>query len=255
MWIKCRCPQREDIVLKYMEDDGKFCVFSSFENMQGYSDAKLVGCFNSADGMAEFNFGSFSENQNVLSVDKFYTLSYLAENFIFPKNLSHFIIEADGLCKYTFYPPNINTEIEDASLTLAKNTLESLKSQNSGCENIPGLLASIRNSLNQYKQVSLPLMSDFSWYQVNDSRECFNLSSVNHLKESDGFNVNLPWFFGKSADERVYAMAVEGEKGGVNPLSNADDCTVSYVSSSSDRAYFVVGILLLDDGQYFCRTD
>ena len=33
MWIKCRCPQREDIVLKYMEADGKFCVFSSFENI------------------------------------------------------------------------------------------------------------------------------------------------------------------------------------------------------------------------------
>jgi len=246
MWIKCRCPQREDITLEYKTENEKFYVTSSFESKYTDAEVRLTGFFETDGIGSELEFGAYNRNQNVLSLNKFYSLSYMEQNSALPQNLVYFTVECSHDGKYTFYPPKEQPEEEDSSLTRAKEVLESLKSQNPGCENIPDLLSVISDTLSKYKPVKLPVMNGFSWYHITDSRECFNLSSVNHLKESDGFNNFAPWYFGRGEDERVCAVAAVGTKGGTNPLSNADDCTVSYVSSSSDTAYFVVGILLLD---------
>ena len=254
MWQETFFDLCEKTEIKYKINDDFFEVkcFSTSDKIN--SASRLYAVFFHNDDNINFELGIFNYENGRHFVEKKYSISYLQNNGIDTNNFSHFVINISD--NQTMVSHSCKTDKIDDSLIRAQKTLNSLKKSYEP-DIAKKIIENISARTSIYNEIKLPILYDFKWFAVDNKYEFFGLSGIEHLMQSEGctqgnFNNNL-WFFGAASDERIYAVAVKCNESALNPLTNASDCVVKYTVPDSDYVYYVVGILVLDDGQYFCR--
>ena len=206
-----------------------------------------------ASGLYEYSVAPNLNGKNI--VDKKYSVSYLDSTGIDCNSLSHFIIKSGNNKKIEISPfeNSCSNELEDLSVKRAKEVLENIK--NKGClYDVNLIIDNINAKLQHYAAIQMPFMKEYLWHIIENKAEDFGLSAVRHIISSDGFcKDNSTWYFGFLPEKRLCALAVKKESETDNPFTNVCDCTVVYSDTKINEHFFVAGILLLDDGQYFCR--
>lgn len=256
MWINCYSDSIKDIKVSYYISDVSFCIHSVSDNLNIDNNAELMAYFCYEDDFKKFSVGKYYDDGKCMILDKQYSILYIKSMGVSPENFSHFkIIAPEGEIINLFPDNNVDNIYSDRAIISAKETLASLKSNGAFCD-VEDIINKLNVNLKKYPCSELPLLGSFTWYIINDCTETFGLSSVKHLINSPNFYCYSDlWYFGVSDRKRIYAVATRGRNNSCNPLSNADDCTVIYRGENADVCYYVVGIILLDDGQYFCRLE
>ncbi len=257
MWINCDTGNISNVSIKYMFDENFFYINAVSSSAKVGQSSKLFANFTQGEKVQTFEIGTFTPDKNSFVIDKKYSISYLKSNNIDINSISYFTVE-NNTDVIKFFPKGEFAGFKDKSLENAKQTLESLKSQPVSISDVSLIINNINSKLCNYKNIYLPISNDFSWYEITSPGEYFKLTSLKHLICSEGFVgsfIDNPlWYFGVSNDERLYAMAVKcADEKSANPLTNADDCAAKYYDIKTNTLYYFVGILLLDDGQYFCK--
>lgn len=134
----------------------------------------------------------------------------------------------------------------DPALTRARNTLESLKKTANAdtYRDIIGKLESLKNTLTKS---DLNPHSGYEWYELYKKQIPLKISSFEHVLTDRVFDITaesggLLLGIGNSG---ATALASVDEE--VNPFENASDCSVRR------GRFWIVGIRLKEDGQYFER--
>lgn len=254
MWITCNTQNVSNVSIKYMFDDNFFYINAVSLSSKFGQSYRLCANFTQEEKLKVFEIGAFISDKDVFVIDKKYSVSYLKSNNIDINSLSYFTLE-NGTDIIKIFPEE---EYTDKSLENAKKTLQSLKNPPVSISDVSLIINNINSKLINYKNINLPISNGFTWYEITSPGEYFKLTSLKHLICSEGFVgsfIDNPlWYFGVSDDERLYAMAVKcRDENSANPLTNADDCAAKYYDTKTNTLYYFVGILLLDDGQYFCR--
>lgn len=258
MWINCDASKLENTNIKYMYDEKYFYINALSSSVEMGQNSKLYANFMAENKPQLFDIGNFIFLNNNYKIDKKYSISYLQTNNIDVNTFSHFTLQINGK-NIDVFPVEINSShaYNDESIVNARQTLESLKNTDINISDINFIIKKIRAKTDKYKIINLPVANDFIWHEINNPGEYFELTSLKHLICSEGyigsFIDNPLWYFGVSKDERLYAMAVKCIDNDNNPLTNADDCAVKFTDIKTNVNYYAVGILLLDDGQYFCK--
>ena len=201
-----------------------------------------------------FDIGVFECENKMCFLYKKYSLSYLENNGIDVNTFSHFFIETQDYGSHSALKED--NEMDDLSILRAKELLNSMKKEQApeiACE----VIDNIEKRTSLYKKENIMALPEFSWYKIDNRDEFFGLSSVKHLIQSEGNISSLingeGWYLGVCAEKRLYAVGSYRETGFPNPFTNAEDCAVRFNIPSQNKDFFVVGIMILDDGQYFCR--
>lgn len=251
MWQKCCAKSCDNTEIEYNISDGFFEIKCSSFSPKINLSTRLYAVF--ADEKT-FEIGVFECENKMCSIDKKYSLSYLENNGIDINAFSHFLIEAQNNSSYFAF--KYDNEMEDVSILRAKELLGSLKKEPSP-EKVYEVINNIEKRTSLYKQENILVLPEFSWYKIDNRDEFFGLSSVKHLIQSEGNISSLingtGWYLGVCSEKRLYAVGSMCENGFPNPFTNAEDCSVKFNISSQNKDFYVVGIMFLDDGQYFCR--
>lgn len=251
MWQKCICELCYNSEIKYKISDDFFYVNCVLDSTKISPGSQLMAVFYNNGSYKEFEIGIFDCKNGQCFIEKKYSVAYLCSNNIDTEKFSHFVINTSDGKIINAYPCLENEA--DESLERAKNTLNSLKQSNDP-ETAKKIVENIFKRTSIYKKTQLPFLSEFKWYVINNQFEFFDLSAIKHLICCEENAINKePWYFGVGSDERIYSVAVKCKNNMSNPLVNASDCAVKFSVPNTNEAFFVVGILLLDDGQYFCR--
>jgi len=260
MWKNCDCPIDSHTQIKYYVDDVHFSVKSTSSNTKLGQNPKLICHFKNNDGYKEFEIGSYTFDNNTYKLSKKYTMPYLQSSGIDLDMFSHFSIVSDGIPVFCAYPEDFPKEDGlsiDSSIIRAREALNCIRDTSDFFDEAIKSIKYINIKVKKYKSCTLPFFNDFTWYIIDNNDECFNLSSLEHLKNSDIYCKYLndieSVYFGVGRNDRIYSLALKCKSQIPNPFSNAEDCTVKFYDNKDDTAYYAVGILLLDDGQYFCR--
>jgi len=251
MWKKCYAKSCDNTEIEYNISDEFFEIkcFSSSPKID--TTTRLYAVFT---GEKSFEIGVFEYDNDICSLNKKYSLSYLDNNGIDINELSHFLINArDNSSYYAFKHEDV---MEDSSILRAKELLDSMKKEESP-EKAYEVINNIVKRTSFYKKEIISVLPDFSWYKIDNRDEFFGLSSVKHLMQSEGNISSLisgkAWYLGICSEKRLYAVGSICERGFPNPFTNAEDCAVKFNIPSKNEDLYVVGIMILDDGQYFCR--
>ena len=257
MWVNCDFGFECKTDIKYIIDDYSLNVKCTSSYPESGQNIVLIAHFFGNDQYTDFELGKLIFENGVYSLEGKYTLSDFVSSGIDAEALSHFSLSSDGNIILKGYPAekDINPS-DDVSIKRARQTLDSLKTGIDFTHEAARCINYISNKIKIYKPIKLPFLNDFDWYVIDRTNEYFNLSIIRHLLNSENYSSdNSLWYFGKSKDKRIYAAAVKYNLANSNPFSNANDCTVKYSDNKTGDTYYIVGILLLDDGQYFCIPD
>ena len=256
MWVNCKANSEFNIDIKYCIENDFFKVKSYFDSEKEADKPELVAFFNTDSEFNEFIVGNYNYENGSYILEKKYSISYLRSNKFNIKNFSHFKLYS-GNKIITIYPADDNgiSFYNDKAILRAKEILERVNTADK--RNLAkNLIGYVKKCLEDYKIVYLPFMKKYTWYQIDSKNENFNLSSVKHILSFLKININpLIWYFGVSINDRLFALAFKTGSDKINPFSELDDCTVLYCNEKENEFYFVIGILLLDDGQYFCLPE
>lgn len=200
----------------------------------------LLGSFYKEDGLYKFNktysLKYLDSNNLLLDTDYFFEIDYSESN----------VISCDTLSK------------EDKSLKRAKEVLDSLKDGKEYKDEVFIIVKNIKETLKLYQKIVLPFKSDFDFYEISDIKENFSLTSVEHIIYTQSFVrlfvKNNMWYFGVGKKHGQYCVCIKSNSR-INPMENTKDCAVMTKGLANNEFYFLTGILLSDDGQYFCKID
>lgn len=256
MWINCPVDPVWNTELQFSTDDNDFCIESKSMYSNVGKNSEIYALFYNESGEKAFEIGTFENENGVYMISKKYTGSYLASEGIKLCNLLYFLIIFDENTRIKAYPDNGQSWYIDSSITRAKEVLESVKENKNYEKEALDAIERINAGVKFYKKCVLPFFHDFDWYNICNMTENFGISSIEHVLRSVGVTSEyISWYMGISHQERMYAVALKTINSKSNPLSNANDCTMVYNDSENKCIYYVVGIMLLDDGQYFCRLN
>lgn len=207
------------------------------------------------------NLGTLSVSDKCSSLSKSYPLSYLRFQEIDYENIKGFEIDKDEKLILSTFEQNVKTSIastdesEDPALVRAKEILGGLGSADYSCE-ANEYISSVNKRINSYCEKNITEIPGFKWYIIDDIKETFNLTSVEHLIFCENFvrlfAKNGEWYFGVGEKPGVYALCIKSCSKTVIPFQNASDCT-KFIPVDEFCGYWIVGIGLFSDGQYFCR--
>lgn len=249
MWHNIGFEDFPDAFFQYKYDTDYFYV-----KCELYAPRLSGGRVYACSGSNKLCLGTLAESGALLTLDKAYPLTFLRSHEIDTDNLSHFSIELPGC-------PPANSYLlsaPDPAVSRAQKLLDSMPHiAHAGIaeENI----CRIHHTLSALSQHSLPFVSDFTWYIIEDIRQTFSLSSIGHIVFTSAFMQSFAmygqWFFGVCDTRELFAVCIKSADSLPNPMSNALDCDVTFPADLPNETYHVVGIALYDDGQYFCRVN
>ena len=209
--------------------------------------------------------GKMSERNGELCLEKSYSMSYFASNRIYIDDICGFdtepeeteeFLQADGFEGECIYNRKNDYE-DDSAYNRASGVLNSIKPNRDYSAEAKFARDSISCELKKHKQISFEFSKNYIWYEIDEIYQSFNLTSVEHIIFSEFFvrayAKSGKWFFGVSSDEGMYAVCAFCPRGMPNPMENALDCFVSFEDKSLNGEYFVVGVGVFDDGQFFYR--
>ena len=256
MWINCLIDPVWNTELRFSHDDNAFCIECKSSCSNVGQNSEIYAFFYNESGERVFEIGAFANEDDGYRLSKKYSRSYLASGGIELCDLLYFIIVFDENTKIKAYPDNGQSWRIDSSIIRAKEVLASVKDNKNYEKEASDAIEYINNGIKLYEKCTLPFLAEFDWYNICDMTENFGISSIEHVLRSTGVTSEYSsWYLGVSQQGRVYAVALKGQNNKANPLSNANDCTLMYTDSENKCVYYVVGIMLLDDGQYFCRLN
>lgn len=233
-----------EIKIEYTIDDSMFYVKCTSNSPILGQDSRIYADFSDE---SVFEVALFKKENDVLFVDAKYSQSYLKSQNINMDKLAGFsvLLQNGELISASVNSPD-NEYTEDKSVIRAKEILEEIKSYTEP----KSFIGNINAKIDGYKRVKIPVLTEFSWHLIDRDDEFFGLSSVYFFVN----NINIkkiPWFFGTCRDNRLYAVLIKAQ--GDICLGNINDCIIKYSDTDTQSIYCAVGVMLLDDGQYFCR--
>lgn len=254
MWINCLIDPEWDTELKFSPDDNNFYIECKSKCPKAGENSEVYAFFYNETGERMFQIGTFVNEEGVYKLSKKYTQSYLQSEGLRLCDLLYFIVLFDENNKIKTYPDSGQSWRIDSSIIRATEVLSSVKDGKNYEKEANGAIESINKEIELYEKCNLPFLSEFDWYKICDMSKNFGITSIEHLLRSRGVTSEYSsWYLGVSHQERMYAVAIKTQSGYSNPLSNANDCALMYKDSENRCIYYIVGIMLLDDGQYFCR--
>ncbi len=246
MWNNVSFISCPDAFFEYKFDGDMFMI-----NCELYS-AHLTGgkVRVHADG-AVCELGSLKYDRGLLLLERTYPISFLRSNGIETEKITHFSIEAsDGEIIASYPLGTLGNTLDDA-----QKLLDKMKAPSVG-EDSKIIAQEIRQKIKKLKKETLPFMPDFVWHRVDDIHETFSLSAIRHIVSDSSFvhcfKESGFWLVGYMQGEDIFAVCIKGEDSLQNPMENALDCCVGF--EAEGKTYYVVGIGLFDDGQYFVRV-
>lgn len=250
MWQSCYMYLCDNTEIKYNISDNYFEIKCKSDSPKINNNARLYALF---ENEFKFEVGFFECENNTHFIDKKYSLSYLENNNIDIHSLTSFVIENSENSVFTAV---INkTDKEDKSISRAKEVLGSIKKEINP-QKAAEAISNIKKRTSLYKQENIPILNGFTWFKIEKKGEFFNLSSIEHLIHSDGIVHHIIngtcWYLGVCSEERIYAVGCRLKENFSNPFTNADDCVSKFNLPETNEVFYVVGIMILDDGQYFC---
>ena len=257
MWIHCETNSEFFIETKYCIENDFFTVISSFEYDKKIENPKLIALFYAENDFIKFTIGNYIFENDKYVLKKEYSISYLESNNIDIKKFSHFKLCIDDKILTSYPVCNNDTNIySDKSIIRAKELLSSVNKKEHNYNTVTYLVNDIKECVKSYTTVQMPFMKKYTWYVISDNNINFNLSSIKYLLSEINEKIKKKsWYLGVSPIDRVFALAIKTSSDKINPFANEDDCTVVYCNEEHNEFYFVVGLILLDDGQYFCLPE
>lgn len=250
MWQSCCAYLCDNTEIKYNISDNFFEIKCGSDSPKINSNTRLYAVFSNE---FKFEIGFFGRADNIWLIDKKYSLSYLENNNIDIHHLESFIIENSE--NEAFTATIEKTQKEDTSITRAKELLGSIKKEKNP-QMAADAVSNIKKRTSLYTQENIPVLNGFTWFKINKNGEFFNLSSIEHLLHSEGFVHHLIngtcWYLGVCNEDRIYAVGCILNENFSNPFTNASDCVSSFALTNTNERFYAVGIMVLDDGQYFC---
>ena len=247
MWQSCYMYLCDNTEIEYNISESSFEIKCKSDSPKINGNSRLYAFFQNE---SKFEIGFFECENNMHFIDKKYSLSYLENNNIDIHTLTSFVIENSENNVYTAV-----IDKTDKSVTRAKELLESMKKE-ANPQKASEAISNIKKWTSLYKQESIPALSGFSWFKIDKTGEFFNLSSIEHLIHSEDFVHHLIngtcWYLGVCSEERIYAVGCKLKENFANPFTNANDCVSKFTLPDTNENFYVVGIMVLDDGQYFC---
>lgn len=233
-----------ELKIEYTINESMFCVKCASDSPMLGQDSRIYADFSDE---SVFEVALFKKENDILFVDAKYSMSYLKTQNINLNKLAGFSVllqNGELISASVNYYDNEYTD--DKSVIRARELLEEIKSYTEP----NSFIGNINAKIDSYKRVKIPVLTDFSWYLIDRDDEFFGLSAVSFFVN----NINIrkiPWFFGRCKDNRLYAVLIKAQ--GDICLGSINDCIIKYSDTDTQSIYCAVGVMLLDDGQYFCR--
>jgi len=130
------------------------------------------------------------------------------------------------------------------------NLLESIKNPMPCTKTYKEVVEKVFRQISELAYVQDCPVEGYDWHKLNVPEETIELSSVRHLVETERFlkayQKSRILLVGKK-NKNILALALKYN--GHNPFDNAEDCALK------KGDYWIVGILLEEDGQYFAKIN
>ncbi len=245
MWNNISFKSCSDAFFQYKIEDDMFLI-----NCELYNPSLTGGKVYAHNGDTKCCLGSLKYDKGLLLLDRTYPISFLNSNGIQKDEITHFSIETSIGDNILSYPlDSAGNTLDEAQKLLDK--MKDTPSKNKARE----ISNETKEKICTLKKETLPFLPDFEWYRVENTREAFSLSAIRHIVSSPSFMRSFEnsrcWFIGYSEKNNVFAVCIKSKSFLPNPMENALDCCVSF--DAHEETYYVVGIGLYDDGQYFVR--
>lgn len=245
MWNNISFKSCSDAFFQYKIEDDMFLI-----KCELYSPSLTGGKVYAHSGDTRCCLGSLKYDKGLLLLDRTYPISFLISNGIQKDAITHFSIETSGGDIISSYPlDSFGNTLDEAQKLLDKMKDAPAK------DKAQQVSDEIKQKIRTLKKEALPFLPDFEWHRVDDINDAFSLSAIRHIVFSppfiQSFENSLYWLFGYNEKENIFAVCIKSKSFLPNPMENALDCCVSF--DTEKEKYYVVGIGLYDDGQYFVR--
>ncbi|MBQ4526689.1 MAG: hypothetical protein II998_01315 [Clostridia bacterium] len=244
-------------------DNAIIHIESETKRLPQNTTPKLSVCTKSGNSLC---LGSFAKCDGRLCLNKSYPVSYFEANNIFIDDISHFYIsdcvgqndsEKSDDGHASVKDTDTYTGYDDA-LKRAEDILNFMSTGGDFIEESKALKKTIDEKFSKVTSFVFPWLNGFLWIEMNDIRQTFGISALEHVMFNEFFvrayAKSGRWYLGKASGDGLYAVCIECEKNAPNPMVNALDCAIEH-SGLNDSKYFVVGIGLFSDGQYFYKIE
>lgn len=253
-------PHGGSVELSY---DGEFVhIESRIANLSKDGLPRLNVCTQTGKRLC---LGSFGKHNGEMHLGKSYPVSYFEANDIFIDDISHFYVSDVDIRNEKervgedLDSINSGNNTADEALERAKNILNSLPGEMDWHEEAKITRERINSLFDNSFTVEFPEIKGFSWIEINDIRNTFELSILEHIVFNEffvrAFVKSGKWYFGKSASDGFYAVCIYCNINDPNPMVNALDCVNEYCDNAKGVRQIVVGIGIFDDGQYFYKIE
>lgn len=259
MWIKTDFGTDINAEITYSYDDDTFSVSCTFDKTLISDNSKLYVYSYFSERENELPIGTLSASVGKYTLSKSYTRSYMSSHKINCSAISHFsVVSPDGrIYKAYCVKDKCDAAPEDSAITNAREKLMSLRTGRADSDGEKKAILYITGRLTNYNRSDDKISDGYTWYEISDIKENFNLSSIRHLIYCRGFLNSFvkfgKWYFGISSDKHLYAVAARNLNDYGIVFENASDCV--RIFGSDDKKYSAVGIGLFEDGQYFYKIE
>jgi len=245
MWQNVSFEKGYEILFEYKYDDDILCVRCRL-NQANFDGAMVYACY----GSKRFSLGTLKKDEFALRFEKSYPASFLHSHGIYADAITHFAIQSQNGDELISLP----LSSADPAIERAEKILESMSSSPNP-EKAEAHINLVHQSVQALVKEKLPFASEFIWHRVDDIKQTFSLSAIEHIVFTPAFMQSFIksgcWFLGTGNAKNVFAMCIATDSSLPNPMQNALDCCQSF--KAENTLYCVIGIGLYDDGQYFCR--
>ncbi len=245
MWQNVSFEKGSEILFKYKYDDDIFCIKCRL-NLPEFDGGSVFACY----GSERLSLGTLKKDEFAMSLEKSYPVSFLRSQGIDPEELTHFAIESQSGVALASFP----LKSTDPAIERAEKILESMSSSPSP-DAAEAHINFVHGSAQALSKETLPFLTEFTWHRVDDIKQTFSLSAIEHIVFTPAFMQSFVrsgcWLLGTSEKKNVFAMCIATDSSFPNPMQNALDCCRTFATENA--LYCVIGIGLYDDGQYFCR--
>jgi|GEM_PF-6472424 len=245
MWQNVSFEKGYEILFKYKYDDEFFCIKCRL-NQAKFDGGTVYACHEGE----RLSLGTLKKDEIALCLEKSYPVSFLRSQGIDPESLTHFEIESlsgDILASFPLKPT-------DPAIERAEKILESMSSTPSP-DDAEAHINLVHVTAQELSKEKLPFLTKFTWHRVDDIKQTFSLSAIEHIVFTPAFMQSFVrsgyWLLGTSDAKNVFAMCIATDSSFPNPMQNALDCCRTFATENA--LYCVIGIGLYDDGQYFCK--
>lgn len=245
MWQNVSFEKGYEILFEYKYDDDIFCIKCRL-NQAKFDGGIVYACHEDK----RLSLGTLKKDEFALCLEKSYPVSFLRSQGIEPEALTHFAIQSQSGDELTSSP----LKSTDPAIERAEKILESMSSSPSP-DAAEAHINLVHKSAQALSKEKLPFLTEFTWHRVDDIKQTFSLSAIEHIVFTPAFMQSFVrsgcWLLGTGDEKNVFAMCIATDSSFPNPMQNALDCCSTFATENA--LYCVIGIGLYDDGQYFCR--